>query len=108
MKTNITGKQIDKFAATISDLPNYWGDKFNWSYEKNKYISKVNGAFIAKKYKSIVELIEETKANVHIKPNTIVIEYKTGESIISRDILTDNFLLPLINCSVGFQSVQTN
>lgn len=105
MKNTITGKQINIWAANANDLPNYWGDKFNWDAKQGRYTKKVNGEFIAKKYKAIIELIEETKASIHIKPNIILIQYEKGESIISRDILTDNFLLPLININIGFTSV---
>lgn len=106
MKNNITGKQINEWAQRVSALPCYWGDNFDWSDKTNRYTKKVKGEFMAKKYKAIVELIRETKAHVNITPAEILIEYPTGQAKICRDILTDNFLLPLINISVGFNSVQ--
>jgi len=105
MKNLITGKQINEWAQKVNDLPNYWGDKFDWSDKLNKYTKVAKGEFVAKRYKAIVELIAETKAAVNITPDAILIEYKTGQAKICRDILTDNFLMPLINCNVGFNSV---
>lgn len=104
MKRTITGKEINEWAKT-NNLPNYWGDKFEWSYKYNKYVKMVKGEFIAKKYNSIVLLIIETKASVNITNDAILIQYSNGQSKINRDILTDSFLLPLININTGFSSI---
>ena len=105
MKKAITGKQIDEWAEKVNDLPRYWGDKFDWSEKHNKYTKVTKGAFFAKKYMAIIDLIMETKAAVNITTESILIEYGNGQARINRDILTDNFLIPLININAGFNSV---
>jgi len=108
MKQDLTGKQINEWAQKVNDLPDYWGDSYypnESTFYYNDRQKKVKGEFIAKKYRAIVNLIVETKAAVHITPDEILIEYTQGQSKIKRDILTDNFLLPLININAGFSSV---
>ncbi len=96
MQTNLTGKQINQFAQIRNDIPRYFGDRYFPFGYYGKTDKRVNGEFISKKYKAIVELIQETKAKVNILPEFIEIEYNNGQSRINRDLLTDTFLLPLI------------
>lgn len=93
----INGKIINEWAAKYNDLPEYWDDKFDWDDKKGKYTKRVRGEFIAKKYKAIIDLIKETQAQVNITKDEIILQYKTGSAKICRDILTDNFLIPLLN-----------
>lgn len=106
-QVKVTGKQINEFAAQNNNLPNYWQCTTVWNDKQRKW-ERLNGANVSAKYKAILQLIQETKAAVTITPESILIEYKQGQSKISRDILTDNFLLPLINCNYGFSNVITN
>jgi hypothetical protein len=101
MKNKIIGKVINEFAAERNDLPEYFGDKiyagncyYLSSYNPHKTIK---GAFLAQKYKSILEVIETTKAKVSIQEDCIYIKYENGSAKIGRDILIDTFLIPLLN-----------
>lgn len=96
MKSKITGTQINAFANNLNKgaLPDYFGDKY---YPPELYTRKtVNGQFVAKKYNSILQIIEDTKATVKIEDTCIVIQYDKGQAKIDRDILTDTFLLPIL------------
>lgn len=96
MKT-LTGKTINEYAISNRNLPDYFGDKYFAPMENKQ--RKVNGEFIAKKYKAIIDMVKEANANVLIESNSILITYPNGQARICRDILTDNFLLPhLTNC----------
>jgi hypothetical protein len=98
MQRKIIGKNINEFAQSRNDLPDYFGIRYLGACDDwDKPYRKVNGEFIARKYNAILEIIQETKAQVEIKPNIIHILYQTGEIKIDRDLLTDTFLLPLIN-----------
>lgn len=96
MQTNLTGKQINQFANSRNDIPGYFGDRYFPFGYYGKTDKRVNGEFISKKYKAILELVQETKAKVNILPEVIEIEYSNGQSRISRDLLTDTFLIPLL------------
>lgn len=88
----LIGKQINQFAATTNDLPNYFGDKY---FAPNEYKQrKVNGEYLAKKYNTILETIKEVKGRVYIQPHCIHVTYNNGNFTIDRDILTDTFLIP--------------
>lgn len=99
MKT-LTGKSINDYAVSNNNLPDYWGDTYTenndyWSDRRNP--KRVKGEFIAKKYKAIIEVIQQTKSVVRIENDCIYIEYANGSAKIDRDILTDTFLLPYLN-----------
>lgn len=101
MKNKIIGKVINEFAAQRNDLPEYFGDKI---YAANSYhISSynqhttINGSFIAKKYNAILDTIKEVKGTVYIQPHCIHVTYHNGNFTIGRDLLTDTFLIPLLN-----------
>lgn len=88
----LIGKTINEFAINNSHLPDYFGGKY---YPYNEWNAKhVNGQFIAKKYKSILDLVKETKAKVEITDQVIIISYSNGVAKIDRDVLTDTFLIP--------------
>jgi len=97
MQTNLTGKQINQFAQSRNDIPRYFGDRYYPFGYYGKTDKRINGEFLSKKYKAIAELIQETKATVNILPEAIEIKYNNGQAIIDRDLLTDTFLLPLLN-----------
>lgn len=98
MKTHLSGKQINDWANNnnISELPEYWNNSYEWSDKYCRYTKRVKGEFIAKKYKSILSIIEEMKAKVKVTSDTIFITYPNGDIKINRDILTDTFLLPAL------------
>jgi len=93
----IIGKNINQFAAQRNDLPGYFNESYSTpeigDWHKRK---RVNGEFIAKKYNAILSIIEETKAKVLIRKDAIFIKYSSGQIKIKRDILTDNFLVPVL------------
>ena len=93
---SLTGKLIDSFAATQTKLPEYYGSyeyQFSKNTSKRKYFK---GAFLAQKYKAIAEIVEQVKATVYVQPHCIHVTYTNGNFTVQRDILTDTFLLPLI------------
>ena len=95
MKT-LTGKSINDYAITNKNLPRYFGDKFWPAMDNSDKPKKVNGEFIAKKYKAIIELVQQCNANVLVESNYILITYPNGQARICRDVLTDTFLLPYL------------
>jgi len=93
---HITGKQIDTFVSSLyrNDIPVYYGIYDHIGYGKKKYYK---GSFLASKYNAMAEIITEMKASVLIQKDNILITHATGEMKVCRDILTDTFLIPLIN-----------
>ena len=89
---NVNGIQINEFANSTNELPEYYGWKY-YDNTKGKYI-KYAGQFIAKRYNDIINIIIEVKGSVYIHPDSIHVTYLTGNFIIKRDLLTDNFLIP--------------
>ena len=94
---NLSGKLINQFAEEHkSDIPFCWGEKYyppgGW-HEKER---KADGTFWSKKFKDIAKLIKDTEAIVQIEPDYIYLTYADGESSIKRNILVDEFLIPLI------------
>ncbi len=105
MTKKLIGTKIDALVNALPSLPSYWGDKYDWNDKAGRYTKKVNGAFIASKYNTIAQIAKETKAEVILNKEDIVITYGSGKCKIQRDLLTDTFLLPLLNSTVGFSKI---
>jgi hypothetical protein len=102
LKIGQTAKEIDNLLTDngnryARNFGNYMGTCTNWNEKRSKW-DKVDSKFVARKYSQIIELVKEIKPLVTVEPTMILISYNEGkgEIRIGRDILVDNFLLPLI------------
>lgn len=98
MKIGQTAKQIDSIVTQQGykynrNFGDYMGACTVWN-EKRKQWDKVNSTFVARKYSQIIDLIQQTKAAVTIKENTILINYGNGSASIGIDELVKSVLIP--------------
>lgn len=96
MKIGQTAKAIDNlFPGYGHNKPSYFGECTLWNDKANKW-EKVNSTFIARKYSQILKLVQETKANVSIKENTLIINTGNFTASIGIDKVVSEILIPEI------------
>lgn len=94
MKIGQTAKAIDNlFPGYGHDKPDYFGERINYNDKKRKW-DKVNSTFIARKYSQIIELVQDTKANVSVKENTLIINIGNFTASIGIDKVVSEILIP--------------
>lgn len=92
----IIGAEINNFAKSTNNLPRYYGETI-WLPSPEYKKVKTTGQLIAKRYNAILKTIKEIKGTIYILPDKIHVTYSNGNFTVQRDILTDTFLLPLLN-----------
>lgn len=86
---------IDTIAGQRRFKSDYYGTKINvWG---NNNMTQVRGTFIARQYKNIIELVQETKATCKIEGDILRIIYKQGAAAIYIDEIAELVLLPYLN-----------
>jgi len=97
MKIGQTAKAIDTILKPNGrynhNQPQYIGMCTNWNDKRGKW-ETVNSTFVARKYSQIIELVEQTKANVFIEGDTLHITYATGAARIAIDEIVKTVLIP--------------
>lgn len=96
MKRLIIGKQINQFAAKTNELPDYFDRSIYTPLPECKKI-RTSGELVANRYNQILATIKDVSGTVYIQPHCIHVTYKNGNFTIQRDLLTDNFLIPMLN-----------
>ena len=94
MKIAQTAKAIDNlFPGYGHNKPQYFGECTTWNDKARKW-NKVNSNFVARKYSQIIELVQETGANVSVKENTLIINTGNFTASIGIDKVVSEILIP--------------
>lgn len=94
MKIAQTAKAIDNlFPGYGHDKPQYFNETTTYNDKARKW-NKVNSTFIARKYSQIIELVQDTKANVSVKENTLIINTGNFTASIGIDKVVSEILIP--------------
>lgn len=94
MKIAQTAKAINNlFPEYGHNKPNYFNEYTTWNDKARKW-NKVNDTFIACKYLQIIELVKDTKANVSVKENTLIINTGNFTATIGIDKVVSEILIP--------------
>ena len=102
IKIGETAKKIDNLLTENGNcyprnFGAYMGTCTQWNDKRGNW-DKVNSTFVARKYSQIIQIVKDTQAKVIVENTAIKISYNDGkgEIKIGRDLLVDNFLLPML------------